>query len=178
MNPPTEDARKGAAQEDPGETSDAAAPDSPRDALEIDTVLVPVDGSEESIRAIEYGVAVADRYDADVHVLYVLGEDLVRAIEEEVIDQSAIAEDAQKFVEEATAMGSSAGVETTSSMAYGFTTQRISQHPGSVILDTAEEIDADFLVVPRETVSEEGSEVLEKAAEYVLSYASQPVLSV
>jgi len=148
------------------------------EALAVDTVLVPIDGSEESVRAVEYGVAVADRYDADVHVVYVLGEDLVRAIEEDVLDQTAIADDAQAFLEDAAAIGAEAGVETTSSMAYGFTTQRISQHPGSVILDTAEDIDADFLVVPREATSDEGCEVLEKAAQYVLSYASQPVLSV
>jgi hypothetical protein len=52
------------------------------------------------------------------------------------------------------------------------------RHPGSVILDTAEELDADFVVVPREPVSGDPGEVLEKAAEYVLLYASQPTLSV
>jgi nucleotide-binding universal stress UspA family protein len=168
MNAPPEDAEGDAI----GDTDPAP------ESLAVDTVLVPVDGSEESVRAVEYGVAVADRYDAEVHVVYVLGEDLVRAIEEEVIDEAAIADDARTFVEDATAIGDEAGVATTSSMAYGFTTRRISQHPGSVILDTAEEIDADFLVVPREAMSDDRCDVLEKAAQYVLSYASQPVLSV
>ncbi|MFW5903333.1 MAG: universal stress protein, partial [Halolamina sp.] len=168
MNAPPEDAEVDATE---------GAEPTP-ESLAVDTVLVPVDGSEESVRAVEYGVAVADRYDAEVHVLYVLGEDLVRAIEEDVIDETAIADDAQAFVEDATVIGEDAGVETTSSMAYGFTTRRISQHPGSVILDTAEEVDADFLVVPREAMSDERCDVLEKAAQYVLSYASQPVLSV
>ena len=40
------------------------------------------------------------------------------------------------------------------------------------------DVDADFLVVPREPVTGDREAVLEKAAEYVLSYASQPVLSV
>lgn len=167
MNAPPEDA-----EVDPMEGTG-----SDPESVAVDTVLVPVDGSEESVRAVEYGVAVGDRYDAEVHVVYVLGEDLVRAIEEDVIDQGAIADDAQAFVEDATAIGEDAGVETTSSMAYGFTTQRISQHPGSVILDTADDVGADFLVVPREAMSET-CDVLEKAAQYVLSYASQPVLSV
>jgi len=168
MNVPPDDAGTGAGE-------DADPDGSP---LAVDTVLVPVDGSDESIRAVEYGVAVADRYDAEVHVVYVLGEDLVRAIEEEVIDQSAIADDARAFVEDATSVGEGAGVETTSSMAYGFTTQRISHHPGSVVLDTAEDVGADFLVVPRGAPSDGAGDVLEKAAQYVLSYASQPVLSV
>jgi nucleotide-binding universal stress UspA family protein len=146
--------------------------------LVVDTVLVPVDGSDESIRAVEYAVAIADRYDADVHVVYVLGEELVRAIDQGAVDEGAIADDARTFVEDATAVGEAADVETTSSMAYGFTTKRISQHPGSVILDTADEIGADFLVVPREPMSDDTYDVLEKAAQYVLSYASQPVLSV
>jgi hypothetical protein len=51
-------------------------------------------------------------------------------------------------------------------------------HPGSVILDAADQIGADFLVIPRESAREESADVLEKAAEYVLLYASQPVLSV
>ena len=40
--------------------------------VEVNTVLVPVDGSDESVRAVEYGVSVAERYGADVHALYVV----------------------------------------------------------------------------------------------------------
>jgi hypothetical protein len=47
-----------------------------------------------------------------------------------------------------------------------------------VILDCAEDLAVDFLVVPRETSAGDAADVLEKAAEYVLLYASQPVLSV
>jgi hypothetical protein len=61
-------------------------------------------------------------------------------------------------------------------MAHGFSTTQLSRHPGSVVLDTTEELGADFVVVPREPVS--GDDVLAKTAEYVLLYASQPVLSV
>ena len=53
-------------------------------AVEIETVLVPVDGTSEAERAVEYAVAVAQRYDAGVHVLHVVGEsveDLVAAVE-------------------------------------------------------------------------------------------------
>ena len=47
-------------------------------------------------------------------------------------------------------------------------------YPGSVVLDASEDVDADFLVVPRE----QPSDLLGKAAGYVLQYAEQPVLSV
>jgi nucleotide-binding universal stress UspA family protein len=69
-------------------------------------------------------------------------------------------------------------VHISHSTAYGFSTRVKTRHPGSAILDTAEEVEADFIVVPREPVSGDPGEVLEKAAEYVLLYASQPVLSV
>ena len=63
-------------------------------------------------------------------------------------------------------------------VAYGFSKTKKSQHPGSVVLDTADEIGADFLVIPREDQHEDEQDTLAKAAEYVLLYASQPVLSV
>lgn len=141
-------------------------------------MLVPVDGSEESTRAVEYAVAVADRYDAAVHAVYVVGEEVARGIEDGAVDEDDVAEEARAYVEEIAAIGDDQGVEVSHATAYGFSTRRKAQHPGSVILDNAEEVDADFIVVPREPLTGEPGEVLEKAAEYVLLYASQPVLSV
>jgi nucleotide-binding universal stress UspA family protein len=136
------------------------------DALDIDLVLVPVDGSEESTTAVEYAAAVAEKYGASVHAVYVLGENVVRAIETGAFNQTA-----HDIADEA-------GVSLSTSAARGFSTKTKLLHPGSVVLDTAEDLDADFIVVPREPVAGDPGEVLEKAAEYVLLYASQPVLSV
>ncbi|MFC7070192.1 universal stress protein [Halobaculum lipolyticum] len=147
-------------------------------SLTVDRVLVPVDGSDESLEAVEYAVAVADAYGAAVHAVYVLGEEVVRAIEEDAVDESEVAEDTEAFTDSVRAVADAADVPVSSSIAYGFSTQRKTTHPGSVVLDTADEVDADFLVIPREPLTGEPGEVLEKAAEYVLLYASQPVLSV
>jgi nucleotide-binding universal stress UspA family protein len=141
-------------------------------------VLVPVDGSEESLSAVEYAAAIAAEYDASVHALYVVSEDLARAIDTGAVDDEHVADDTRTFLEVVSEVVEEAGVSLTTSMAYGFSTTRLSQHPGSVVLDTAEQLDADFVVVPREPVSGNPDEVLAKAAEYVLLYASQPVLSV
>lgn len=148
------------------------------DALDIDLVLSPVDGSEESTHALEYAVGVAEAYDAAVHVVYVLGEHTVRAIETGTVDSDTVAEETEEFVETASEVAGGTGVEVTNSTAYGFSVDQLSRHPGSVVLDTAEGLDADFVVVPRKPQSGTKGEVLEKAAEYVLLYASQPVLSV
>ncbi|WP_254542814.1 universal stress protein [Halomarina pelagica] len=126
--------------------------------MDIDTVLVPVDGSGESDRAIEVAVAVAERYDAQVHALYVLDRDRREHTEEMMTSVRALADD----------------VPLTHSVAYGFSTSHLTTHPGSVVLDAGEDAGADFLVVPRE----HPGELLGKVAGYVLQFAEQPVLSV
>jgi nucleotide-binding universal stress UspA family protein len=146
--------------------------------VEVDRVLVPVDGSDESTAAAEYAVAIADRYDADVRAVYVVGEQLARGIDTGAVEKAAVAAEAESYLEGVGAISEEHGVALSTATAYGFSTDRKSQHPGSVILDVAEEADADFIVVPREPQTGEPGEVLEKAAEYVLLYASQPVLSV
>lgn len=148
------------------------------DALDIDLVLVPVDGSEESTRAVEYAVGIADAYDAAVHVVYVLGEHTTRAIETGTVDAETVADETEEFVETAAEVAAGTDVEVTNSTAYGFSVDQLTRHPGSVVLDTAEGLDSDFIVVPRQPQTGAKGEVLEKAAEYVLLYASQPVLSV
>jgi nucleotide-binding universal stress UspA family protein len=146
--------------------------------LDLDLVLVPADGSEESVAAVEYGVAIAAEYDAAVHVVYVLPQELVRAIELDAADENDLAAEEDAFTEVAAEIAERRGVELSNSTAYGFSTSTKLHHPGSVILDTADDLDADFIVVPRESTSDGPAEVLEKAAEYVLLYASQPVMSV
>jgi nucleotide-binding universal stress UspA family protein len=144
----------------------------------VERVLVPVDGSDESTRAVEYAVAIADRYGADLRAVYVLGEQVVRAIETGAIDEDEVAAEAESYLADVETLADEAGVALSTATAYGFSTRRKAQHPGSVVLDCAEQVDADFVVVPREPQTGEPGEVLEKAAEYVLLYASQPVLSV
>nr|WP_304448625.1 universal stress protein [Halomarina sp. PSRA2] len=126
--------------------------------MDIDTVLVPVDGSEESVRAMEVAVAVADRYGALVHALYVLDRPDRDRTEQMMVAAHAVAGD----------------VPLTHSVAYGFSTSHLTTHPGSVVLDTAEDVSADFLVIPRDRPAD----LLGKAAGYVLQFAPQPVLAV
>jgi len=146
--------------------------------LEVDLVVVPIDGSEESRRAVEYALAVADTYNARVHALYVLGEPTVRALDKGAVDDRDVADDTEAFSDAVVELAADAGVELTTSIAAGFSTEIKTLHPGGVVLDTAEAIEADFIVAPREPAADAKSDVLEKAAEYVLLYASQPVLSV
>ena len=148
------------------------------DSPSFDTVLVPVDGSDESTRAVEYAVAIAERYGARLHVLYVLGEAASRAVEAGRVDDEDVLAESESVLEAAEAVAADRGLAVTHSTAYGFSASRKLTHPGSVILDAADQIRADLLVIPRESGRDGSADVLEKAAEYVLLYASQPVLSV
>ncbi|WP_255191275.1 universal stress protein [Natronobeatus ordinarius] len=143
----------------------------------VDMVLAPVDGSEESATAVEYAVAVAERYDASVHALYVLGRGVVKGMNAGTVDENDVAETAREFLGDVEAVTTEADVPLSTSMTQGFSETRKTRHPGSVVLDAAESIGADFIVLPREP-DDTSPDVLEHAAEYVLAYASQPVLSV
>lgn len=147
-------------------------------AVEVDQVLVPLDRSEEALDAAEYAIAIAQRYDAAVHALYVLDEAVARSLDAGAVRTDAVAAKTQEFMDIVTDLASEHEVSLTHSEALGYTSSQLTHHPGTVILDTADEVDSDFLVVPREPVSGDPGEVLGKAAEYVLMYASQPVLSV
>lgn len=144
--------------------------------MEVDTVLVPMDDTQSAMDAIEYGVAIADRYDASVHALYLLGENAAALMANGAIEASAIAKRAEQIMASVRAMAGDVPVDHSS--AWGFSVDRLNQHPGSVILDVAEMLEVGFIVVPREPAAEETEAVIQKAAEYVLKYASQPVLSV
>ena len=146
----------------------------------VDLVLAPVDASEEAERAVEYAVAVADRYEADLHLLHVLDERVARGIETGDVDATAVAEEHRAFTDAIRDhLPSAEGVgRFTQSACAGFSPHRLTQSPGSVILDVAEDVDAGFIVLPRESPTEGPDETLGKAALYVLEYASQPVLSV
>ncbi|MFC6719349.1 universal stress protein [Natrialbaceae archaeon GCM10025810] len=149
-----------------------------REPFTVDTVLAPVDGSEESATAVEYAVAVADRYDASLHALFVLGRGVVRGMDAGTVDEDDVAQSTREFFEDVERLANDAGVEVSTSTAHGFSRVRKTIHPGSVVLDAADSVGADFIVLPRESVTDADAEVLEQAAEYVLAYASQPVLSV
>jgi len=125
--------------------------------MDLETVFVPVDGSPRSTRAVEVAVAVAERYDAGVHALYLLDEDEDSHTQEMMVATQMAAGD----------------VPVGHSSAYGFDTSMLARHPGSVILDASDDVGADFIVIPRERPSG----LLGKAAGYVLQYAEQPVLS-
>ena len=145
--------------------------------MDIDLVLVPVDGSDRSEQAAAYATAIAERYGARLHLLFVLDERLRRDLDAGTVDPDAVADDHRAFTDRVREQSPALGTDVTldTSTATAFSQKRLMQNPGSVVLDVAEDIDADFLVIPRAASSDDA---VGRAALYVLEYASQPVLSV
>ena len=144
---------------------------------DIELVLAAVDSSDEAVEAAEYAIAIAERNDADLHLLHILDQRVMRGVETGDVSAETVAEQ-QRAVTGRVRERLPDPVTLTHSGTLGFSTSRLGQTPGSVVLDAAEELDADFLVVPRVNASGATDEVLGKAALHVLEYASQPVLSV
>lgn len=147
--------------------------------LDLDLVLAAADNTQDAADAVAYAAVIADRYDADLHVLHVLDQRIVQGLKAGDIEADHVASRQQWITARAhEELPAETATEISQSSTAGFSRERLGQTPGSVILDAAENLAADFLVVPR--VESEGStdEVLGKSALYVLEYATQPVLSV
>lgn len=150
------------------------------EALTVETVLVGVDGGEASMVAVEHAVAIASRYDAELAILFVLDGAEHRALEAGETDPADLSAAAQAFLSEAEAAAAEAAVPARTATAYGYSMHRKLVHPGSVVLDAADDLAADFIVLPRDPIESHGpgAGTLTKAAEYALLYASQPILAV
>lgn len=146
--------------------------------MEVDCVLAPVDASERAQDSAEYAVAVATTYDATLHLLHVVDETTVDRIADGDVAGRSVAKEQRAVTEAVTQHLAAAGhaERLEQSTAAGFSPRSLRQSPGSVILDVAEDVDADFLVVPRD--DDDPETAIGKAAVYVVEYASQPVLSV
>jgi nucleotide-binding universal stress UspA family protein len=148
-------------------------------ALNIDLVLSAVDNTQQAAEAAEYAAAIADRYDADLHLLHVIDQRIARGLETGDIESDVVADNQQWITEHVQQyLPENGSVALTQSSAVGFSLDRLDQSPGSVILKVAEEVGADFLVVPRVRSDGSPEEVIGKASLYVLEYADEPVLSV
>lgn len=141
----------------------------------VDRVLVPVDGTDASLDAVEYAAEITAQYNAKLSVMYVFDEETRQTIQTNDGDPEQIADDSHAFLQRVYDLTEPHDIPISTMTVFGFSTRRKTHHPGSIILDGADQIDSDFLVIPRE---QHDHGILSKAASYVLSYASQPVLSV
>lgn len=137
-----------------------------------DTILVPTDGSDHAVRAAEYAAALGRLFDATVHVLYAVDEDAAGG----VFNVGGLEEE---FVERLEAAGEEA-IEATEAALDGdaVRTALRTGEPSGTILDYAEEVDADLLVMGTHGRTGVDHFVTGSVTERVLRRADAPVLTV
>jgi nucleotide-binding universal stress UspA family protein len=138
-----------------------------------DTVLFPTDGSETATEAAAHAIDLADRHDADLHVLYVVDHHRVSQMAPKLgtdhIKQT-LQQEGERVTSETADRAASEGLETTTSLREG--------SPGDAITTYAKAIDADAIVMGTNGRTGMDRLLLGSVAERVIQTADLPVLTV
>ncbi|MEF8777582.1 MAG: universal stress protein [Natronomonas sp.] len=138
-----------------------------------DRILLPTDTSAGSDRAIEHAIDAAERYDAELHVLYVVDTDTYNSYSgDEYVHEfegleSALEQAGEEAVEEILETASNAGIEAEGVVEHGV--------PHEEILAYAESADAGLIVIGSKNRSGEYRRLLGSVAERVTRMAERPV---
>jgi nucleotide-binding universal stress UspA family protein len=138
-----------------------------------DHVLIPTDGTAGVDRAVDHAIDAADRYDATLHVLYVVDSDVVNAYSgDEFVDgaegaEETLEETGREAVEAVAARARDAGVEAVTALRYGV--------PHEEILRYADEEAVDLTVMGSKTRPGDYRRMLGSVTERVSRQASGPV---
>jgi nucleotide-binding universal stress UspA family protein len=139
-----------------------------------DTILVPTDGSEGAERAVSHALDVAAQYGATVHVLYVADTRAALEFDEAGVDGQmvvdALVNAGERAVERVAADARAAGVAVETAVERG--------GPVETILDYAERVDADLLVMGTHGRSGLDRVLLGSVTESVVRRSDRPVLTV
>ena len=138
-----------------------------------DRILLPTDGSEGVDRAIDHAIDAADRYDATLHVLYIVDSDIVNAYSgDEFVDGSegaaeTLEERGRAALNEVASHAADAGVSTVTDLVYGV--------PHEEILAYIDSEDIDLTVMGSKTRSGDYRRMLGSVTERVSRRSTAPV---
>ena len=137
----------------------------------IQNILIPTDGSDNSFRAAEYGVSIAKMLGAQIMVVYVLDEvvleQISRVSEREEVERE-LKSDGQRYINYVLNLAEKEGVKAASIIAKG--------RPFEQIVHIAKGLKMDLIVMG--TFGLRGSDriLIGSVAERVIEYSSCPVL--
>ena len=138
-----------------------------------DRILFPTDGSKGVDRATDHAIDAADRYDATLHVLYVVDSDIVNAYpgDEFVSGAEGAEETLEETGEEALSavagQADAAGVDVVTHMVYGT--------PHEEILRYIDDRDIDLTVMGSKTRPGDYRRMLGSVTERVSRQSTAPV---
>ncbi|SDM72196.1 Nucleotide-binding universal stress protein, UspA family [Halogranum gelatinilyticum] len=134
-------------------------------------ILLPSDGSDAAAVATEHALNLAQRYDAQLHVLYVVDQSAVGGMmSESQLVASALEREGNEVVEAVAQLAGDHGVDVTTSVVTG--------HPSRTILDYAADHDVDLVVMGTHGRSGIDRYLLGSVTERVVRRADVPVLAV
>jgi nucleotide-binding universal stress UspA family protein len=135
-----------------------------------DRIPVPTDGSTGSAHIAMQAIDLAEQYDATVHVVYVVDEDVGSLLQSMKITEPELREYGQRAVEKVERMVQAHGVDVAAEVLEG--------DPATTILDYADEIDADLVVAGTHGRSGIERRLIGSVAERLVRRASCPVMTV
>ena len=143
------------------------------DFAEIKKILVPIDGSEHSMRAAEFGISMAKLVGAQVMVVYVIDDvvldQVAKASGREDVEEE-LKQDGQRYINYVLGLAEKRGVKIASLLAKG--------RPFEQVVHLAKGLSMDLIVMG--TYGRRGADriLIGSVAERVIEYASCPVLVV
>ncbi|RLM90370.1 MULTISPECIES: universal stress protein [Halobellus] len=135
----------------------------------FETIVIATDGSESVRRAVDVALDLADRFDAEVHCLYVVDEGDVASSPERLRDemQDALVERGEEAIDE---VRESTDRDVVTAIEEG--------HPPSVIDEYARNVDADVVALGTRGRHGENRFLIGSVAERVVRTCPIPVLTV
>ena len=137
-----------------------------------DEILLPTDGSERVTRALDHATAVAERFDAKIHVIHVVQTaEASDTLDEEFADTLDRVEQAgQEALTTAREQVEQAGHDVETTLAEGV--------PAPEIRSYVDDNDIDLVVMATEGRTGDAREMLGSVTEEVVRSTSVPVLTV
>lgn len=135
-----------------------------------DTILFPTDGSEAVQEAAEHAYDHAERYDADLHVLFVVRESESTAIAGQTAAMDMLDADAEEALRSVTEGAAGRGIEVFSEVRVGT--------PYREIIDYTDEVGIDLVVMSTHGRSGIGRFFMGSVTERVIRDGNAPVLAV
>ncbi len=143
------------------------------DFKNVKKILIPIDGSDYSIRAAEYGISVAKMLDAEIMVVYVMDQivldQISKATDREDVERD-LKKDGQQYINYVLSEAQKEGIKAASLLAKG--------RPFEQIVHLAKGLNMDLIVMG--TYGLRGAEriLIGSVAERVIEYSPCPVLVV
>ena len=137
-----------------------------------DTILVPIDGSEDADRAVRYALEQAEQFGATLHSMFVVdtrlhGEPALSSTEL-VLDD--LEDEGQRLLDDVSDRAKSRGVEVVTRCCHGV--------PHEKIIDYGAEVEADAIVIGYQGRSHSQGDHIGSVAERVVRHAGRPVFVV